>query len=159
MGKYMLFVAACITILLSCVNEPTFDVIPYIEFEGMTKNSMKQNSPSFQDSTLTTIYFEDGDGDLGGDSLAIFVTDTRTGQIDVEYRVTEIPIEGVSNAISGTISFPIYATCCIYDTGQIPCTPSDPLITQDVLYEIHIVDRAGNESNTIQIMPITLSCQ
>jgi len=120
---------------------------------------MNQTTPSFQDSTETTIYFEDGDGDLGGDSLAIFVIDKRTDNVDIQYRVTEIPIEGVSNAISGTISFPILASCCIYDNGQFPCSPSDPEITQEVIYEVYLVDRAGNESNRIELSPITLNCK
>jgi len=159
MYKYILFIAACLSIFSSCLPEPSFSEIPYIESRGMTKNVMNQTTPSFQDSTETTIYFEDGDGDLGGDSLAIFVIDKRTDNVDIQYRVTEIPIEGVSNAISGTISFPILASCCIYDNGQFPCSPSDPEITQEVIYEVYLVDRAGNESNRIELSPITLNCR
>jgi len=120
---------------------------------------MNQTTPSTQDSTLTTIYFEDGDGDIGGDDLTIFVVDTRTGIADFQYRIAEIEIVGVANAISGTIAFPILSSCCIYDSGQVPCTPSVPLIMQDVVYEIYIKDRAGNESNRIELTPITLVCQ
>lgn len=159
MYKYILFIAACLSIFSSCLPEPSFSDIPFIESRGMTKNFMDQSSPGAQDSTLTTIYFEDGDGDLGGDSLAVFVIDNRTGMVDVQYRVTEIPIEGVSSAISGTISFPIFASCCVYDTGQLPCSTSDPLVDQVITYEVYIVDRAGNESNRIMLSPITLSCK
>ncbi len=159
MSKYILFIAACLALLGSCVNEPVFSEIPRIESLGMTKNFMNQASPGNQDSTRVTIFFEDGDGDIGGDSLAIFVIDTRTDQVDVQFRVLEIPIEGVSNAISGEIAFPILASCCIYDTGQIPCTPSNPVIDQEVIYEVFLTDRAGNESNRIQLDPIILRCQ
>ena len=159
MYKYILFIAACASLLSSCLTEPTFDIVPRIEFRSITKNVMNQTTPSVQDSTLTTIYFEDGDGDIGGDSLAIFVIDKRTDQIDIQFRVTEIEIDGVSNAISGTIAFPILSTCCIYDTGQIPCSPSNPLIEQEVIYEVFIRDRAGNESNRIALTPITLICR
>ncbi len=158
MHKYILFIAACICLFNSCLQEPTFDIVPRIEFRSITKNTMAQASPGFQDSTLTTIYFEDGDGDLGGDSLSIFIIDTRTNQVDIQFRFVEIPIEGVSSAISGTIAFPIFASCCIYDTGQIPCTPSNPLIEQEVIYDIFIKDRAGNESNRIQVPAISLVC-
>jgi len=159
MYKYILFIAACICLFNSCLQEPSFDVVPRIEFRSITKTMMPQARPDFQDTTLTTIFFEDGDGDLGGDSLAIFVIDTRTNEIDIQFRFVEIPIEGVSNAISGTIAFPIFASCCIYETGQIPCTPSIPLIEQEVVYEIFVMDRAGNESNRIQIPAISLVCQ
>lgn len=155
----MLFIAACATILLGCVNEPTFSLVPRIEFRSISKTEMNQATASFADSTRTTIYFEDGDGDIGGDSLSVFVLDTRTGGDAVSFRVKSIPIEGVSNAISGTISFPIDASCCIYDTGQIPCTPSNPVITQELVYDIYIKDRAGNQSNIVTLPAITLSCQ
>jgi len=159
MYKYILFIAACISLLSSCLTEPMFDVVPRIEFRTITKNVMDQTTPSTQDSTLTTIFFEDGDGDIGGDSLAVFVIDKRTDQIELQYRLTEIEIKGVSNAISGTIAFPIFSSCCIYDSGQIPCTPSNPLIEQEVIYEVYIIDRAGNESNRIDLPPITLVCR
>ena len=136
-----------------------FSEIPFIRAESMTKNFMNQASPGSQDSTLVTIGFEDGDGDIGGDSLGIFIIDTRTNQTDSEFRILEIPIEGVSNAISGTISFPIFATCCIYNTGQLPCTPSNPVVDQEVIYEVFINDRAGNESNRIFLDPIIIRCQ
>ncbi len=159
MGKYILFTAACLIMLASCLNEPMFSEIPRIENVGMTKNRMNQASAAGQDSTRVTIFFEDGDGDIGGDSLGIFILDTRTSQVDSEFRILEIPIEGVSNAISGTISFPILATCCIYNNGQIPCSPSNPVIEQEVVYEIFIKDRARNESNRIQLDPIIIVCQ
>lgn len=159
MSKYILFIAACLTFLGSCLNEPMFSDIPRIEGRGMTKNFMNQLSPFEQDSTLVSIFFEDGDGDLGGDSISIFGIDTRTGQSDVIFRFPAIPIEGVSSAISGTIRFPIMATCCIYTTGQVPCTPSNPIIEQEVIYEVFIRDRERNESNRILLDPIILRCQ
>ena len=159
MYKYILFIAACASLLSSCLTEPVFDIVPRIEFRSVTKNVMNQTTSFTQDSTLTTIYFEDGDGDLGGDSLAIFVIDKRTDEIDLQYRVTKIEIDGVSNAISGTISFPLLSACCIYDSGQPPCTASNPLIEQEVIYEVFIKDRAGNESNRIELTPITLICR
>jgi len=159
MYKYIVFVAACIGLLVSCIQEPTFDNVPFIRFESITKNVMLQSSPSFQDSTLTTIFFEDGDGDLGGDSLAVFIVDTRTGNVDTQFRITEIEVPGMNRAISGTISFPIASTCCIYDDGRIPCSPSLPVIEQEIVYEVFIQDRAGNESNRILLEPILLICE
>ena len=158
MHKYILFIAACASLFSSCVSEPVFDNVPFIKFESVTKNTLIQATPIPRDSALTTISFEDGDGDLGGDSLAIFVIDTRTGNVETQFRVVSIEQPGTSGAISGTISFPIFGSCCIYDNGQVPCTPSNPLIEQELIYEIFIKDRAGNESNRIQVSPITLIC-
>ena len=161
MGKYMLLASACLIILGSCLNEPEFSEIPEIAFLGMTQNVFTQSfSPT--DSTRVTISFQDGDGDIGGDSLAIFVTDTRTDNLESEFRILEIPIEGVSNAISGEISFPIFTTCCIFDdgSGRVPCTPTNnPVLEEELVYEIFIKDRAGNESNKILIDPILLRCE
>lgn len=159
MYKYILFIAACLTILGSCLNEPMFSEIPRIESRGMTKNFMNQFTPANADSTLVSIFFEDGDGNIGGDSIAITGIDKRTDQTAFQFRVIEIPIEGVSSAISGIIRFPIEATCCIYETGQVPCTPSLPVIDQEVVYEIFITDRDGNESNRILLDPIITRCQ
>jgi len=155
MRKYVLFIAAYLTILSSCSNEPTFSEIPRIEFISLTKNFYNQATPGEVDSTEVSISWEDGDGDIGGDSLAITVIDTRTDNVESQFRVLEIPING----LKGEFDFPIFATCCIYEGGQPPCTPSNPVIEQEVIYEVFIKDRAENESNRILLPSITLRCQ
>ena len=146
-----------IIILFSCTDEPNFPIIPNIEFVRMGNNVLKQGING--DTTSVTIHFEDGDGDLGGEPLAIFILDTRSDFLDSIFRIPEIPLEGVSSSISGEIDFPIPATCCIYDNGQIPCQPSTEFPEQELIYEIYIKDRAGHTSNSITLPPITLLCQ
>lgn len=146
-------------IMFSCVDEPSFPVIPKIDFVRIGKNVLKQGI--IGDTTTVTIYFEDGDGDIGGDPIAIFILDTRaeSGFLDSIYRIPEIPLEGVSSSISGEIDFPIPSTCCIYSNGQIPCAPSTEIPQQELIYEIWIKDRAGNVSNKIALPPLTILCE
>lgn len=47
--------------LLSCERPPDFSVVPRISFENVTYEEVEGK----QDSLNVTIYFEDGDGDLG----------------------------------------------------------------------------------------------
>ena len=144
-------------LLFTCTDEPDFPVIPKIDFVSIGKNVLKQGLNG--DTTTVTIYFEDGDGDLGGEPIAIFIIDKRSEFLDSIFRIPEIPLEGVSSSISGEIDFPIPSTCCIYDNGQIPCSPSTEFPQQELIYEIYIKDRSGNQSNRIELPAITLLCE
>ena len=143
--------------LFSCADEPNFPPEPEIDFISIGNTVLKQGLLD-GDTTIVVISFQDGDGDIGGDSVTIFRVDTRTDFIDSLYRVVEIPLDGVSNSISGEIEFVMTPTCCIYENGQIPCTPSSEFPEQELIYEIFLEDRAGNRSNSIALPPITLLC-
>lgn len=104
--------------------------------------------------------FTDGDGDLGHEEeLNIFFFDLRDTSFPfTQYRIPFIPEEGAANGISGEIILDLESSCCIYDSGQAPCTPSEEVPRDTVIYEVYIVDRAGNESNRVLLPPITLLC-
>ena len=141
----------------SCADEPNFPPEPVIDFVSIGNTVLNQAGPN-GDTTIVTISFQDGDGDLGGDPLAIFLLDTRTDFLDSIFRLPEIPLDGVSNSITGEIIFFLPETCCIYENGQIPCSSSTEFPEQELVYEMFIKDRAGNQSNTIELPPITLLC-
>ena len=115
-----------------------------------------------QDSLFVLFKFEDGDGDLGrsanADENNVFFIDTRTGELDNSFGIPFIPQLGSSNGIEGEVEILLFSTCCLFESGQDPCTPSSIEPYDFLQYEIYILDRAGNESNHIITDTITLVC-
>src|SRR5688572_8806184 len=84
----------------NCLDAPNFPETPFIEFLGLSKDTIRQGF--FQeDSLIVTFRFEDGDGDIGRDDEElennIFFIDERTGTIDYTYGIPAIPQEGAGN--------------------------------------------------------------
>ena len=145
--------------VFGCVTPPEYPIIPAIEYVSMTKDTLPRGIAS--DSTLVTLSFTDGDGDIGQkDTVSdIFITDSRDGNI-TKGRIPFVPELGASNGIKGEIFVVIDNSCCIfpnllYDgcTELFPSYPYDP-----VVYSIYIVDRMGNKSNTVTLPPIYIRC-
>ncbi len=147
--------------IFSCINPPDFADEPKIEFVGMSKDTILQGVFQ-QDSLFVVFSFEDGDGDLGrkanADENNVFFIDTRTGEIDNSFGIPFVPSQGSSNGIEGEIQILLFSTCCLFESGQDPCTQSLVEPYDFVQYEIYIVDRAGHESNHILTDTITLVC-
>ncbi len=142
----------------SCVKPPDYPIVPEIEFVGFSKNQMIQDQFN-TDSVLVLLTFTDGDGDLGDEEdLNIFVTDKRDDFLAARYRIPFIPVAGANNGLSGEITLTLFTTCCTFPNGQAPCTTSEEYPTDQVVYEIYLVDRAGNKSNVVETSPITLLC-
>lgn len=145
-----------------CLDAPAFPDEPFIEFVGISKDSLDQGL--FEEDSLVVVFrFEDGDGDIGRDAQApannVFFTDRRTGQLDNAYGIPAIPQEGAGNGVEGEVRIVLYSTCCLYPDGADPCTvnPSFPL--DSVSYDIYMTDRAGHRSNTITTPSIVLRCR
>ncbi len=159
--KILLFITGLSIAVTACIETPDFDIVPEIEFVGMTKDTLNQGV--FQEDSLTVVFtFKDGDGDLGNESDAalnnVFFTDMRTGFEDNSFRIPFIPREGSANGIEGTVRISLFTTCCIFPDGSDPCTPSVTSPYDTVQYRIYIMDRAGNKSNEILTDPIILRC-
>jgi len=112
-----------------------------------------------QDSLLVYFSFTDGDGDLGfpqaertENNRDLFVIDTRTDNILDQFHIPYIPPKGASNGIQGTAQIVLFTTCC--SSG---CDPNQG-ITDEVIFEIYVKDRSGNQSESIFTSPITLIC-
>lgn len=151
----------------SCTQPPEYPIEPVIDFVNLSKSEMKQGRFG-EDTTYVTISFTDGDGDIGhfkeGSQQVeadLFLTDLRTTAQSEQFSVWFIPELGSSNGISGEITFRLLTTCCIYppNSNFEPCEPSAVYPVDTLVYEIYLVDRAGNESNRIQTDPIFLQCQ
>ena len=92
-----------IALIISCTKPPDYPIEPIIEFERLSRNSMKQGFTN-NDSIVVTVSFTDGDGDLGSNdsTIDIFVSDTRIPNAEPSpYKMPFVPVQGVGNGISG----------------------------------------------------------
>ncbi|MEM6320568.1 MAG: hypothetical protein AAF960_23065 [Bacteroidota bacterium] len=152
------FCALAALLAFSCSNPPDYPIEPVIEFISLSKPSMQQGRNPNTDSTLLTISFTDGDGDIGSDdSIAVFLVDMRDDFQQPGFRIPFVGQQGVGKGISGEIYIALPTSCCYYEDGRSPCEQV-PGATDELGYELWITDRAGNESNHIDVAPIILRC-
>ena len=65
----ILLIIGSATVLLGCIKDDNFDVVPILNFEEYTVYSDNENNV---DSALFKFLFKDGDGDLGSDDSTEF---------------------------------------------------------------------------------------
>ncbi|MEM6965272.1 MAG: hypothetical protein AAF573_10935 [Bacteroidota bacterium] len=153
--------------ILSCTKPPDYSNTPEIAFVSFSKNPLTQGFGVNDDFTTLTISFTDGDGDLGGDTIStIYFDDLRTTTTNdfLEFGAPLIPEQGTGNGISGDLIITLPTTCCIHPDStlrQFGCEApfqDTGVLTDTVVYEIYILDRAGNKSNVIRTEPLILLC-
>ena len=149
-------------LLASCVSAPEYPDEPVITFERLSKSQIFQDNTGPVDSLQIELSFTDGDGDLSqlsGDSVDIFLIDSRFPQVIQPFSIPNIPVEGTGNGISGDLSINIINTtgiCCLFNNQY--CVADERLPIDTFTYSIQIMDRAGNRSNTVQTTPIEVLC-
>lgn len=153
------FIFVLLLLIIGCAKPPDLDVIPSIEYLGLSKNSMKQGSVN-QDSVILTLKLKDGDGDIGftgneNKTPDLFVIDKRTNEVSDTYIIPSIPQQGVNNGIIVTMDIILRTLCCKVN----PCEPDPNQPDEQLPLEIYVVDRAGNQSNYVQINDLTLICK
>jgi len=158
------FCVLSLSILLACSDPPIYPDEPIIEFVNLSKSSMQQSFVSTSDSILVTLSFTDGDGDIGSEpgdsSSSVLYIDKRQNELQPARVIPTVGDVGVGKGISGEIFVILPTTCCIEVAGNTTFTcEKKPGTTDEVIYEMWIVDRAGNESNRIELPPITLRCE
>lgn len=161
MVRWIFYFCSLILFALACNKVDPISPVPTLEFVSLSKDTIIQGR-QVNDSLTITLNFEDGDGDIGFDDNAanIFIRDSRDNFVK-EYASPVIPISGAANGVSGEIRILIttlFNVCCIYDTGQDPCTPGTNQKFNELTYTIYIVDRAGNQSNEVTTSNIFLRC-
>lgn len=138
------------SVFLSC-QDPS--PIPKLTFKGLSKQSMQQGGT---DSLFLTFDFIDGDGDVGSDTNNIQVLDSRNQEVLSTHKVPNFITNGQQKR-SGTITLELLSPCCIYSNGT-RCQSSIQYPTQEMHYQIQLVDQAGNWSNVIESNTIVLEC-
>lgn len=122
---------------------PAFDEAPLIELTALSKDTLVQ----FTDQLVLTIRYQDGDGDLGNpdpDVNSIFVKDSRLEEAD-EYYLGPLAPPGSEVSIQGNLELHLAPTFLLgngdYEAAE---------------FSIHVVDRAGHRSNTIETGAVIL---
>ncbi|MDX2249514.1 MAG: hypothetical protein SF052_22210 [Bacteroidia bacterium] len=103
-----------------------------------------------EEEIIFKIEYTDGDGDLGSNNdldRNVFVKDTR---IDVvhEFRLRQLAPDGAVIPITGIFDIVLPNTIITNGSGE-----------QKAVFSIHIVDRAGNESNVVDSPEITIKAE
>ena len=127
-------------------NEPAFDEVPNIRLDSLSTTTLVE----FQDRLEITIAYEDGDGDLGNpdpDINSIFVKDSRLENEDEYYLGPLAPLDA-DVSIQGKINLVLSTTFLLGNGTQ-----------ESTIYSIYLVDRAGNQSNTIETDEIIIQKQ
>ena len=135
-----------LTILFACSKEPDNNIseIPFIEFRSLEPTIISQS----EGPIIFSVFYTDGDGDLGEntpDVKNLFLKDLRNN-IEYEYRLQQLAPGQSSIAIQGIFEVELNSTFITDESNE-----------QQVSYEIRVIDRAGNQSNTITTDPLTVT--
>lgn len=141
--------AFALLFLPGCDNDPVFPLVPAISFVSITPTEATQFT---SDEIQLTIHYQDGDGDLGyeGDPVNnLFVIDTRAAFEGNPGRVLAYSFESLTPdtrkpSIQGEMTITMMTP--MYEPSEEP-----------LVFEVYIVDRAGNTSNVIKTDPITVN--
>ena len=133
-------------LLNGCGKEPNaITGSPSIEFVSMSPNP----AIKYQDEVEITIKYTDGNGDLGEntpDMKNAFITDSRNN-VTYQFRIPQQAPDDANIIITGQLTFLLAPQGFVDDNNTSETTK----------YTIHIVDRAGNESNTVETSTLTIN--
>lgn len=134
---------------LACTKLPEYSTIPQIELEEVSSYEVLEGS----DSVVITVRFTDGDGNIGAQENEqaenAFFLDSRFRLPISLYKIPYVEPAGRLKAVSGTIQFTLQ---------PLSCRP-DQVGTDTFSYEIYILDRDGNQSNSIFTEIFQIQCQ
>jgi len=142
-----LIISLFVSIFSSCKKDSgEISVIPEIEFVSVTPSNMVE----YQDSLVFTISYRDGDGDLGEDVTGaenLFLTDSRN-DVTYKFRIPQLAPDNANIAIQGNLNVTLSSTAIL-----------DGSASQSFNYSIYVVDRAGNQSNTVTSSTVVVNAQ
>lgn len=144
MKRVTLCLLPILTLLVGCAKDEPISPVPVISFVSATP----QTVTAFEDPLTITISYRDGDGDLGEndtDANNLFMEDSRNGVV-YGFRIRQLAPDDADIAIEGNLNVAV---------------PNVPIIgsgdSETFTYTIHVVDRAGNESNRVTSSVITVN--
>jgi len=144
MKRIALCLLPILILITGCAKDEPVSPVPEISFVSATP----QTVAAYSTPLVVTISYLDGDGDLGQnntDANNLFMEDSRNGVI-YGFRVRQLAPDDANIAITGNLNVEV---------------PSVPIIgsgdSETFTYTIHVVDRAGNESNRVVTAPITVN--
>lgn len=136
---------------ISCKKEKGNDPLPVIS-NTPTITAVTLNSSSINqfDDIIFTIGYTDGNGDLGeedADINSIFITDKRDNSIVHEFHLQPLSPVGQDITIQGNLQVHL-SNVILLDQNNT---------SESVSFDVKIVDRAGNNSNTVTTTSVTVN--
>lgn len=141
----MIVAAFCLLMLVSaCKKDEVFnDPTPQISLVSVSPSTVI----ALDDSILFKVYYQDGDGDLGEndpDVENLFIEDTRTNAAE-GFRIQQLAPDNSNVQIAGTLNV------VLPNTGI-----TDGSTSQNVTFNVWVIDRAGNMSNIVTSEAVTV---
>lgn len=139
-----IFYITLTVILAACGKQEPISEVPHIEFISV----IPTQAQAFEDNIIFTIFYQDGDGDLGEnnpDIKNLYLKDNRN-DIVYEYRVEQLAPDDANISIQGELNIELSGTGITDESNE-----------QAATFDIYLIDRAGNQSNTITSSSITIS--
>lgn len=140
------FIFSLPLLFLSCEKnstDPVFSRTPTIKITEISQDTLVQ----FVDQLILKIEYEDGDGDLGNanpDVNSIFVKDSRLENAD-EYYLPPLAPDSAMVSITGVFNLEL-STTFLFGNGT----------EESAVFEVFVMDRAGNMSETVETTPILI---
>jgi hypothetical protein len=156
MIKYSVLLGLVIWLCSSCTDNPIGNHPPEISFAGMSKDKLNQGSLGLNDTILVSLNFVDVDGDLSGAANNVVVIDNRLNETHYINTIPDLPPTKNGNVGIMTINIP--TVCCIFSDGTPACDSPPNTPTNEITFDIFLVDQLGNESNRVTTPSITLFC-
>ncbi|MCB0430552.1 MAG: hypothetical protein H6585_12825 [Flavobacteriales bacterium] len=130
--------------MIACKKDDvTISEVPEISVESVSPVAVQE----FKDSIVFTVSYKDGDGDLGENTAGVenlFIKDTRNDVV-FGYRIPQLAPDGSTIAIQGRLRVTLNSTSI-----------TDQSASQQVVYEVYAVDRAGHTSNVATTSAVTV---
>ncbi len=143
--KNLIYILMGLILVSACKKDgDEITTTPYIEFVSVTPEEVQE----FEQVITFTVFYQDGDGDLGENSSEVknlFLKDNRNS-IVYEYRVEQLAPDDANIAIQGNLNIELNGTGITDGSSQ-----------QTATFDIYMLDRVGNQSNTITSTAITVS--
>lgn len=156
MIKYIVILSIVIWSCISCSDNPNGNNRPEISFAGMSKDKLNQGSLGLNDTLLVSLNFVDVDGDLSGARNNVVVIDNRLDEVHYINTIPDLP--QTKNGNIGIMTINIPTVCCIFNDGTPACDSPPNTPTNEISFDIFLIDQLGNESNRITTPIITLFC-
>ena len=128
-------------------SDPPLSNTPKIELKSVTPTTVTQ----FEDAIVFTVFFQDGDGDIGfsdPDSLSFYLTDTRKDLTEKFHIAPQAASDSTEVALQGYLVITLDHTFLLDTAGTS---------SETTTYKIKIKDRSGNWSNEETSSTITIN--
>jgi len=130
-------------IISSCKKDSDiYSTTPAINILSVSSTSIAEGDP-----ITFKISYTDGDGDLGEndpDATNLFLTDNRLN-VTYNMRIRQLAPDNSDIIIKGNLDVVLNSTAI-----------TNGSTSQDVVYSMYVVDRAGHQSNTVTSSTITI---